>query len=53
MKVIYRELTKDYPAIEVRNGKYEQPDSGIEILASMLQQDNKISKIARCFADVI
>jgi hypothetical protein len=23
VKVIYRELTKDYPAIEVRNGKYD------------------------------
>jgi hypothetical protein len=23
VKVVYRELTKDYPAIDVRNGKYD------------------------------
>src|SRR5439155_15978591 len=44
-----REKTPSKPR---RLNFYEQPESGIEILASMLQQDNKVSNYIRSFANV-
>ena len=40
------------PSKPLRLNFYEQPDSCIEILASMLQQDNKSSNYIRSFANV-
>jgi len=40
------------PSKPLRLNFYEQPDSCIEILASMLQQDNKLSNYIRSFASV-
>src|SRR3954463_3300146 len=40
------------PSKPLRLNFYEQPDSCIEILASMLQQDNKSSNYIRSFASV-
>jgi len=40
------------PSEPLRLNFYEQPDSCIEILASMLQQDNKSSNYIRSFASV-
>jgi hypothetical protein len=40
------------PSKALRLNFYEQPDSCIEILASMLQQDNKSSNYIRSFASV-
>ena len=40
------------PSKPLRLNFYEQPNSGIEILASMLQQDNKTSNYIRSFASV-
>jgi hypothetical protein len=47
-------LTKreNTPSKPLRLNFYEQPDSGIEILASMLQQDNKVSNYIRSFGNV-
>jgi hypothetical protein len=40
------------PSKPLRINFYEQPDSAIEILASMLEQDNKSSNYIRSFASV-
>lgn len=40
------------PSKQLRLNFYEQPDSSIEILASMLQQDNKTSIYIQSFANV-
>ena len=40
------------PSRPLRLNFYEQPESGIEVLASMLQQDNKVSNYIRSFASV-
>jgi hypothetical protein len=47
-------LTKrsNTPSKPLRLNFYEQPDSCIEILASMLEQDNKMSNYIRSFANV-
>jgi hypothetical protein len=47
-------LTKrpNTPSKDLRLNFYEQPDSGIEIIASMLEQDNKTSNYIRSFASV-
>lgn len=47
-------LTKraNTPSVPLRLNFYEQPDSCIEILASMLEQDNKTSNYIRAFASV-
>ncbi|OMD83446.1 hypothetical protein BSK49_24485 [Paenibacillus odorifer] len=47
-------LTKrpNTPSKPLRLNFYEQPESCIEILASMLQQDNKVSNYIRSFASV-
>ncbi|MBF6650208.1 ATP-binding protein [Methylobacter sp. BlB1] len=43
---------KDTPSNPLRLNFYEQPDSCIEILASMLEQDNRTSNYVRSFANV-
>jgi hypothetical protein len=43
---------KETPSKPLRLNFYEQPNSCIEILASMLQQDNKSSNYIRSFANV-
>lgn len=40
------------PSKPLRLNFYEQPDSGIQIIASMLQQDSKLSNYIRSFASV-
>src|SRR5206468_7543057 len=40
------------PSKDLRLNFYEQPDSGLEILASMLEQDNKTSNYIRSFGSV-
>ena len=45
-------LRKETPSKPLRLNFYEQPNSCIEILASMLQQDNKLSNYIRSFASV-
>ncbi|MEN3370516.1 MAG: hypothetical protein V7609_2659 [Verrucomicrobiota bacterium] len=47
-------LTKrpNTPSKDLRLNFYEQPDTGIEVLASMLEQDNKTSNYIRSFASV-
>lgn len=40
------------PSRPLRLNFYEQPDSGIEVLASMLDQDNKVSNYVKSFASV-
>jgi hypothetical protein len=40
------------PSKPLRLNFYEQPDSTIEIISSMLEQDNKISNYVRSFANV-
>lgn len=47
-------LTKrpNTPSKDLRLNFYEQPNSGIEILASMLEQDNKKSNYIRSFGSV-
>lgn len=40
------------PSLPLRLNFYEQPDSCIEVLASMLDQDNKTSNYIRAFASV-
>jgi hypothetical protein len=47
-------LTKrpNTPSKDLRLNFFEQPDSGIEILASMLEQDNKTSNYIRSFGSV-
>lgn len=43
---------KETPSKPLRLNFYEQPDSAIEILASMLEQDNKASNYIRAFSSV-